>query len=143
MKFLLSGCLVRVKLPRSRNPHPQVACPKTCSLQILNLVREQRYAYTLIFIVNINIDVIVAESTGVAQVEDPMASIGAEDSAVQTSTGEPGAVEFIVAPVAVEATTITIPEVLAMISCRKSLLLALSLHKLSWLPSPWTLAAPS
>ena len=53
-----------------------------------------------------------AKSTGVAQVEDPAASIGAEDSTVQTSTGEPDAARFAVASVAVEAaTTITIPEV--------------------------------
>ena len=48
-----------------------------------------------------------AESTGVAQVEDPMASIGAEDSIIQTSAGEPSAVEFAVVSVAVEA----VPEV--------------------------------
>ena len=53
-----------------------------------------------------------AESTVVAQVEDPAATIGAEDSTVQTSAGEPSAVEFVVTSVAVEAaTTITIPEV--------------------------------
>jgi len=58
-----------------------------------------------------------AESTGVAQVEDPAASIGAEDSTVQTSASEPSVVEFVVASVAVEAaTTITVPEVLAMTS---------------------------
>ena len=39
----------------------------------------------------------VAESTGVAQVEDPVPSIGAEDDAVQTSAGEPSAVEFAAA----------------------------------------------
>ena len=53
-----------------------------------------------------------AESTGVAQVEDPAASIGVEGSTVQTSAGEPNAVGFAVASVAVEAaTTITVPEV--------------------------------
>jgi len=53
-----------------------------------------------------------AESTGVAQVEDPTASIGTEDSTVQTSAGEPDAARFAVASVAGEAaTTITIPEV--------------------------------
>ena len=53
-----------------------------------------------------------AESTGVAQVEDPVASISAEGSTVQTSAGEPSAVEFVVASVAVEATiTITVPEI--------------------------------
>jgi len=41
-------------------------------------------------------------------------SIGVEDGAVQTSAGESSAVEFVAAPVAVEATTTTIPEVLAM-----------------------------
>ena len=38
-----------------------------------------------------------AESTGIAQVEDPAASIGAEDSTVQTSAGEPSVMEFAVA----------------------------------------------
>jgi len=57
------------------------------------------------------------DSTGVAQVEDPAASLGTEDNAVQTSAGEPSAVEFAVASVAVEAaTTITVPEVLATTS---------------------------
>jgi len=37
---------------------------------------------TLLFIVTTNINVMVAESTGVAQVEDPMESLGAKDSAV-------------------------------------------------------------
>ena len=54
-----------------------------------------------------------AESTGVAQVEDPTASIGAEDSVVQTSAGEPSAVEFAAAFVTMEATTTDVPEVLA------------------------------
>jgi len=58
----------------------------------------------------------VAESTRVTQVEDPMASIGAEDNAVQTSAGEPSDVEFVAAPVAVEAITTTVPEVLATTS---------------------------
>jgi len=58
-----------------------------------------------------------AQSTTIAQVEDPVASIGAEDSAVQTSAGEPSAVEFAVASVAIEAaTTITVPEELATTS---------------------------
>ena len=58
-----------------------------------------------------------AESTGVAQVEDPAARIGTEDSTVQTSAGEPNAVEFVVASVAVEvATTINAPEVLVATS---------------------------
>ena len=49
--------------------------------------------------------------------EDPAASIGPEDSTVQTSAGEPSAVEFVVASVAVEAAmTITVLEVLAMTS---------------------------
>ena len=58
-----------------------------------------------------------AESTGIAQVEDPAASIGTKDSTVQTSARESSAVEFAVASVAVEAdTTITVPEVLATTS---------------------------
>jgi len=55
----------------------------------------------------------IAESTGVAQVEDSAASIRAEDSAVQTSAGESSTVEFVVASVAVEATITNVPEVLA------------------------------
>ena len=53
-----------------------------------------------------------AESTGVAQVEDPAASIDAEDSTVQTSTGEPDVASSAVTSVAVEAaTTIIVPKV--------------------------------
>ena len=59
----------------------------------------------------------MAESTGIAQVEDPAASIDAEDSTVQTSTGEPDVARFVVTPIAVEAaTTITVPEVSLTIS---------------------------
>ena len=54
---------------------------------------------TLIFIVTTDINVMVAESTGVTQVEDPMASLGAENITVQTSTGEPSVVEFVVVPI--------------------------------------------
>ena len=43
-----------------------------------------------------------------------MASIGAEDIAVQTLAGEPSVVKFAAASVAVEATTTVIPEVLAL-----------------------------
>jgi len=75
--------------------------------------------YTFVFIIIANIDIMVAESTGIAQVENPVASISAEDSALQTSAGEPGAVEFVAVPVALEATTITVPEVSVMISISK------------------------
>jgi len=71
---------------------------------------------TLLFIITTDIKVMVAESTGIAQVEDPMESLGAEDNAVQTSAGKPSAVEFVATSVAVEATTTTIPEVLASVS---------------------------
>ena len=71
---------------------------------------------TPIFIIIANIDVMVAESTGLAQVEDPVASISVEDNALQTSASEPGAMEFVVVPFTSEATTITVPEVSAMIS---------------------------
>ena len=40
--------------------------------------------------------------------------LSVEDNAVQTSAGEPSAVEFVAASVTVEATTTTVPEVLAM-----------------------------
>jgi len=53
-----------------------------------------------------------AKSTGVAQVKDPAVSIGEEDSTVQISDGEPNAVKFVVASVAVKAAIpITVPEV--------------------------------
>jgi len=39
-----------------------------------------------------------------------------EDSTVQTSAGEPSAVEFVAASVAVKATTTIVPEVLATTS---------------------------
>ena len=45
-----------------------------------------------------------------------MASIGVEDIIVQTLASEPSAVEFVAASVAVEAATMTVPEVLAMTS---------------------------
>jgi len=57
----------------------------------------------------------VAESTELAQVKDPMASISAEDNAVQTSVSEPSVVEFVTAPIAAEPTTITVLEMSAMI----------------------------
>jgi len=69
--------------------------------------------YTLFFIIITDINVMIAESAGVAQVEDPAASIGVENSVVQTSAGEPSAVEFVAASVVVEATTTTVLEVLA------------------------------
>ena len=58
-----------------------------------------------------------AESAGVAQAENPAASIDAEGSTVQTSIGEPDVARFAVTLVAVEAaTTITALEVSATIS---------------------------
>ena len=72
---------------------------------------------TLLLIITNDINVMIAESTEAAQVEDPAACIGAEDGVVRTSASEPCAVEFAVASVAMEATTtITIPEVLATTS---------------------------
>ena len=68
-----------------------------------------------------------AESTGVAQLEDPAASIGAEDSTVQTSAGEPNAVGFVVASVVVEAAmTITVPEVSVTTSVSDELIVSLT-----------------
>jgi len=72
--------------------------------------------FTPIFIVITNIEIMIAESTRLAQVEDPVVSTSAEDSALQTSAGEPSAMEFVVAPVAPKATTITVPEVSATTS---------------------------
>jgi len=59
-------------------------------------------------------------------------STSAEDSAVKTSADEPSAVVFVAAPIAAEATTITIPEVSATTSVSTELALSLSL--VSWLP---------
>jgi len=59
--------------------------------------------------------ILVAENTGLAQVEVPVVSSSTEDSALQTSAGEPSVVEFVAAP-ALEATTITVLEVSATIS---------------------------
>ena len=54
-------------------------------------------SYTIFFIIITDIKVMVAKSTRVAQVENPVASIDAEDSAVQISVGEPSVVEFVAA----------------------------------------------
>jgi len=75
--------------------------------------------YTLVFIVIANIDVMIAESTRLAQVEDPVAGTGVKDNAVQTSAGEPSVVEFVASPVAMEATMIMVPEVSATTSVSK------------------------
>jgi len=53
----------------------------------------------------------IAESTGVAHVEEPAASTGTEDSTLQTLTAELSTVKSIPAVVISEAATITIPEV--------------------------------
>ena len=76
-----------------------------------------------------------AESTGIAQVEDPAASIGAEDSTVQTSAGEPSAVEFAVASIAVEAAmTTTVPEVLATTSVSDEPIVGLTPEQVELVP---------
>jgi len=85
----------------------------------------------------------VLESTGLAQVENLVASSSTEDNALQTSAGEPGAVEFVIVPITSEAIIITVSEVSARSQCRQNLLLALSLPLASWLPPLRTLHAPS
>ena len=77
-----------------------------------------------------------AESTGVVQVEDPAASIGAEDSTIQTSAGEPSAVEFVIVSVAVEAaTTINVPEVSVTTSESDEPIVGLTLTQVELVPS--------
>jgi len=98
---------------------------------------------TLLLIVTTDINVMVAESTGVAQVEDLMGSLGTEDSAVQASANEPSAVEFVVAPVAMEATTTAVPEVLPLASVAEEPVVGLIPHKLSQLPFLWMLLVMS
>ena len=81
---------------------------------------------TLPFIVTTDINVMVAECAGAAQVEDPMTSLGAEDNAIQTSVREPCAVEFVAVPVTVEATTtIVVPEVSVTTSASDELVVSL------------------
>jgi len=46
-----------------------------------------------------------------AQVEEPVASTGAEDNALQTLTAEPSTVEFVPAAVTLDATIVTVLEV--------------------------------
>ena len=53
----------------------------------------------------------IAESTGLAQMEEPVVSTGTEDSTLQTFTAEPSTVKSVPAVVVSEATTITVPEV--------------------------------
>ena len=78
----------------------------------------------------------LAESTGIAQVENPAASIGVEDSTVQTLAGEPSAVEFATTSVAAKvAMTTPVPEVLATTSVSDEPVDKLPLYKLNWSPS--------
>ena len=79
----------------------------------------------------------VAESTGVAQVEDPVASIGAEDSIVQTSAGEPSAIEFAAAFVALEAATTDVLKVLDSAVLSEEPVVGIVPHKLSRLLFLW------
>ena len=58
----------------------------------------------------------IAESTGLAQVEEPVASAGAEDNTLQTLTAEPGTVEFVALTIASEASTIQVPKIPVMTS---------------------------
>jgi len=58
----------------------------------------------------------ITESTGLAQVEEPVASTGAEDNVFQILAGKPSTVEFVAVLVASEATTIMVPEVSIKIS---------------------------
>ena len=75
------------------------------------------------------------ESTGVAQVEDPAASIGIEDSILQTTAEEPSAVEFTVASVAMKAATaITIPEVSVVTSVSDELIVGLTPAQVELIP---------
>ena len=75
------------------------------------------------------------ESTGIAHIEDPVASIGTEDSTIQTSIGEPSAVEFAVASVAVEAAIpITVPEVSVTTSVSDEPIVGLTLVQVELVP---------
>ena len=53
----------------------------------------------------------IAESTGVAHVEEPVASTGAEDSTLQTLMAEPSTLKSVPVVVISEATTVIISEV--------------------------------
>jgi len=58
----------------------------------------------------------IAESTELAQLEKPVASTSAEDNALQTLTAELSTMVFVPDAVALEATTVTVPEVPVMTS---------------------------
>ena len=58
----------------------------------------------------------IAESTEVAQVEEPMASTSEEDNTLQTSTAEQSTVEFVALTIASEASTIQVPKMPVMTS---------------------------
>ena len=85
----------------------------------------------------------ITESTGLAQVKKAMASTGVENSALQTSAGEPSNVEFVVVPVASEATTIMIPGVSTTISASTDPATSLVSTPSRLAPPLWTLYAPS
>jgi len=91
------------------------------------------------FIIITDINVMVVESTGVAQVEDPMECLGAEDSAVQTSAGEPNVLEFVAASLLWRLPQQPSQRCWPQPQHQKSLLSASSLHKLSQLPFLWML----
>jgi len=58
----------------------------------------------------------IAESFGLAQVEELVASTGAEDSVLQILIAEPSTVKSVSAVVVSEATTVTVTEVPVMTS---------------------------
>jgi len=85
----------------TREPSSQSSLPKVLLSSDPQLGKRIKMCpYTPIFIVIASIEVMIVESTGLAQVEDPVASTSVEDSALQTSVGEPSAMEFVAAPAA-------------------------------------------
>ena len=53
----------------------------------------------------------IADSTGLAQVKEPVASTGAEDNILQTLTAEPSTVKSVLVVLVSEVTTVAVLEV--------------------------------
>jgi len=108
LEVLATGMILEGITTVTREPSSQSILPTVFGSSAW---QEDKYSpYTPILIIIANIDVMIAESTRIAQVKEPVASTGAEDSALQTSTAEPSTTEFVPAAVASEATTVTVIE---------------------------------
>ena len=74
----------------------------------------------------------IAESTRVDQMEEPVASTDAEDSTLQTSTAEPSIVKSVPEVMISDAATVTILEVSVTTSASKEPAAGMSLRSVKW-----------